>query len=318
MAGDGPWVISTYVPGCVPIDSETLIMGVYNTVIAKPLSASLITASIIAAGSLGAPAAQAFTLDFESPDINVGLGNSYKGDKVKTDSGSNLKDEDGHQVWTGDGDLISDQWADQGVIIYEASGQELLLFNSNCGDGYDIACSGGDNDLGTGEAYGTVAQGNVLIIQEDSKLYDPDDDRHGGSIIFDFDELVSLTEIQLLDVDDGNPDLKGVEFEAFFADGTSTVYTTSDVEYTLLSPEAGDNSHFSFDLTGINDVSAFAVNYSGSGAIASLTWESANLGEEESREIPEPTTLLGTLLVGTLGLTRRRSLLNLAKLAQRS
>lgn len=247
--------------------------------------------------------AQGYTLDFEDPTIQVGNGN--KGSKVIDANGNYVKDQNGNQVWSGDGDLISDQWVEAGVSIYEASGKNLLLFNSNCNGGgsnqFSQPCTGWDGDLATGDHFGTEPQGNVLIIQEHNRLYDPDDDASGGTIFFDYTDLVDLTQIFLLDVDNGNPGLAGISFEAYFSDGSSQTYLTSDLSYTNLANKTGDNSLYQFDLSQLDAVEKFGVNYTSTGAVASISWE-----DNHTQDIPEPAAGLGILAAGLIGLIRSR------------
>ena len=51
--------------------------------------------------------------------------------------------------------------------------------------------TGGDDDLGSDTL------GGVLIISEDGDSTDPDDNAAGGSICFDFDDVVRMKSITL-------------------------------------------------------------------------------------------------------------------------
>jgi hypothetical protein len=115
-------------------------------------------------------------------------------------------------------------WQDLGVTItgFDKRGNEapLLLFNSNEADYYKKGnryfydpgkrSKLSDDDLLTGTTFGTPNQGNVLILHERGfnrqgaikQVEKPDDSRNGGTFSFNFENLVSLNTIQLLDIDD--------------------------------------------------------------------------------------------------------------------
>lgn len=111
------------------------------------------------------------------------------------------------------GTQVNNQWADLGLNIvgknYKTgdSGSPLLL--------YDTSKSGADNDLRTGSSWGTINQGNALIIQEYNdgsyNLNTPDDERHGGHIWFKFDQEVGFQKFSLLDIDDNFGDASGTQ-----------------------------------------------------------------------------------------------------------
>ncbi len=233
--------------------------------------------------------AATYTIDFETDasgqPIKVGTGN-------KSD---------------GNGDLISDQWLDWGVSISaqrNGKPEPLLLFNSNC---LGESCTGDpDDDLATGEPFGTDPQGNVLIIQQNNnKLWDPNDDRNGGTISFDFmNGGVNLDSITLLDVDDdfGRNGVDSIMFTAYFTDGTTQEIDIFSLPtsgpnsiVTQLSSVTGDNSLYEFNL-GLSDVMKFDVTYPGSGAIASIKWD-----DEVTQDIPEPVSVIGLLAAGAIG-----------------
>ncbi|WP_342076995.1 SdrD B-like domain-containing protein [Yoonia sp. SS1-5] len=46
-------------------------------------------------------------------------------------------------------------------------------------------------------------EGKVLIISEDNDSHDPDDNRHGGTVSFDFKSPVSVTELTVIDTEEG-------------------------------------------------------------------------------------------------------------------
>ncbi|MDA0269380.1 MAG: hypothetical protein O3A14_21090 [Cyanobacteria bacterium] len=119
--------------------------------------------------------------------------------------------------------ITGNEWAEYGLNISVKSNRQrrngsgdlpLRLFDSDCvaqvTSGNPLPkCTGGDNDLATGSAFGTDPQGNVLIIQEDNSnrrdrdnLGAPDDDVYGGIITFLFDQAVSLNSFGFLDFDD--------------------------------------------------------------------------------------------------------------------
>lgn len=230
--------------------------------------------------------AASYVLDFEKDDIAVGDG-------------------------TIAGDIISDQWAeDLGVKLSAESknggSRNLLLFNSNCGGDTGVICTGGDSDLATGDDYGTPGQNNILIMQEGKDFTDPDDNGNGGNIIFDFFKgAVNLQSISLVDVDDDGSQLEKVGFSAL-VNGTWTDMFAPELgeRVTRLSPGTGDNSLYEINLAGLfGSAEKFQVHYEGSGAIASLEWDT-----NEAQDIPEPTAVLSLMGVGALGavLSRKR------------
>ncbi|NEP81199.1 MAG: PEP-CTERM sorting domain-containing protein [Okeania sp. SIO3B3] len=93
----------------------------------------------------------------------------------------------------------------------------VSLFNSNCKPnqrkysgytGFTNNCTGGDTDLATGGSLNTQARGNVLIAQDsgrqninNGKFSDPGDQGNGSTIKFNFDEDVTLGNIEFLDFD---------------------------------------------------------------------------------------------------------------------
>ena len=80
--------------------------------------------------------------------------------------------------------------------------RKAMIFDSACPGG----CSGGDGDLIT-PGYGSgnnVGRRQILIISEDNDQGDPDDNATGGTILLDFDSLVDLINVGMLDMDDGS------------------------------------------------------------------------------------------------------------------
>ncbi len=84
------------------------------------------------------------------------------------------------------GTVITDQF--EGLTISTPQEFGVMIFDTN-------NPTGGDDDLGAGI-------GNALIISEDGDSSDPDDNAAGGTISIEFDELVAVTGIGLLDIDE--------------------------------------------------------------------------------------------------------------------
>lgn len=231
---------------------------------------------------------------------------------------------------------IGDQWAGYGVNINAtnkagSNPEPLLLFESRS-NGY----TGGDKDLRSGSRWGTPELGNVLIIQEDGfksngmvkNAHDPDDEANGGIINFEFfnpdtqtAKLVNFEEFSLLDIDDNgggirveaydtnNNKVLDIDVDALMALHKSTnggngaaaaqgaSVTRNGVTMTQVGTKWGNNSLFKFAIAD-TEAAEVKFRYPGSGAIAGLQW---NDEEEEPPHLPEPTSVLGVLLVGAVG-----------------
>ncbi|PSN20301.1 hypothetical protein C7271_02950 [filamentous cyanobacterium CCP5] len=207
---------------------------------------------------------------------------------------------------------ISNQWANWGVTLSATnkagtSREPLLLFDSN-----DKTYTGGDNDLMSGSKWGTAIQNNVLIIHEDGfksngevkNWQDPDDESNGGIISFNFAELVDLSQISLLDVDDFGSRGQYISFSAYDQDGNQMGITQFDQNAlsggtaTRISKVSGNNSLYDFALD-YRSVARLDVLYPGSGAISGLKWSTST--HNSSQDIPEPMTTAGFFLLGLLG-----------------
>ncbi|NJO71254.1 MAG: hypothetical protein HC825_05285 [Oscillatoriales cyanobacterium RM1_1_9] len=196
----------------------------------------------------------------------------------------------------GAGTVITNQWSNYGLKIDAVSktgqSKDLTLFNTNC---FDHSCSGGDSDLATGSRFGTTAQGNALIIQEQTtstnramnsnktKFLTPDDDASGGTITFDFSSnpdanlfsnLVQLDKIALLDLDDNNRGFPTLTAYYYSSTGHQTTKTLTLSDYqkgsknvSLISSATGDNSMWEFDFGNLDRVYKLDVGLPGSGAI---------------------------------------------------
>ncbi|MEL6397779.1 MAG: PEP-CTERM sorting domain-containing protein [Cyanobacteria bacterium J06626_4] len=153
-----------------------------------------------------------------------------------------------------------------------------------------------------------VNLGNVLILQENNKNYKPDDNANGGLISFSFEEMIDLTSIDLLDIDDFGARGKHIVFAAY-GENDEEIATWKFDEAAIndgtaeqLSEKTGNNSlyRFNFDSAGVKRLD---VLYPGSGAIAALRWEQ----NQAPPTIPEPTAVLGLLVVAGLGVRLKRS-----------
>lgn len=240
----------------------------------------------------------------------------------------------GDVLMNSNGTLVTDQWADWGLT--NISGINDRHGNAAKLNLYDTTSWGQDQDLRTNTYWksgnkidpGTPEQGNVLIIQEENNsnknyfnnndVYRPDDEAAGGFIDFDFAEAVAFKSFSMLDIDDngGGITVQGtladgsylnIDIDALMAEHHNTNGTDASAQGTSVSLNGvtmtqvgrlqGDNSMFRFDVD-----QAFLTNvkfsYPGSGAISGLEWST---GEEEPRDIPEPSAMGGLLMLGFVG-----------------
>ncbi|MGF1459335.1 MAG: PEP-CTERM sorting domain-containing protein [Leptolyngbyaceae cyanobacterium] len=275
---------------------------------------TLLISSVL--GSLGAIAlspeivqAATYTLDFDRnsqgnlidvSDLGIAVGNWEKPENYSQSDFA-----------------VNDQWlADFGVSI-STNKKDAVLFNTNpdyYANGTSARKNNGDfkgafdDDLLTGDDYLTYKTeyqdystdlGNVLIIQERNAYWKPDDEGSGGTISFDFEKSVSLSSIDLLDIDEFRAN-KLVKFTAIGENDTVIGSWNFDESSAVqLSEGNGDNSlyRFNFDAQGVKQLN---VIYPGSGAISALRWD------EDTPTIPEPTTVLGLFAIAGLGLRMRR------------
>ena len=267
----------------------------------KTLRLALTAGVVVASATVLTPSAQAasFNLDFNS---------SANGSQVLTNT---------------DGTLLTTQWSDWGLT--NISGYNKRTKNEAKLNLYNTDIYGGrDDDLETGSTWGTLAQGNALIIQEEdgksfsNGVYTADDEASGGNVKFDFAEAVTFNSFSLLDIDDNGGGIGVVGFgengdtvldidvDALIAkhknengSGSSAQgksVTLNGVTLTQMGNKQGDNSLFKFDLDDTH-LSRIRFDYPGSGAIAGMEWQYG----DEPRDIPEPSSMAGLLMIGALG-----------------
>ncbi|MEM1044319.1 MAG: T9SS type A sorting domain-containing protein, partial [Bacteroidota bacterium] len=122
--------------------------------------------------------------------------------------------------------------------------------------------TGGDDDLltpGTGVGNDT-ALGNVLIISEDADSSDPDDNGGGGTIIFSFEQEVTVASVGILDIDVS----EAADITAFDGDGNVITMTSADA--------LGDNSAQTVTVDA-DGVRRLEIAFSSTGAVTSLDFE---------------------------------------------
>ena len=197
-----------------------------------------------------------------------------------------------------------------------------------------------DDDLRTGSNWGTADQGNVLIIQEqnwrnknifnNTGAYTADDEGEGGYVDFDFAEAMAFNSFSMLDIDDNGG---GIMVEGQKADGSlfrvdvdalmelhrntngygdddwntsaqGTSVALGGVTMTQVGTKQGNNSMFRFDVDETH-LTSVRFSYPGSGAISGLEW--STIEDDGPQEIPEPSAMLGLLMLGLAGKRLKRN-----------
>lgn len=141
------------------------------------------------------------------------------------------------------GTIVTDQFANAGLTISTASQYGAMIFDTN-------NPTGGDEDLAASDL------GNVLIISEDGDATDPDDDAKGGTLTFEWDELVGVHQVGLLDIDEPGSSIT-------FFDENANVIETIDI------PELGDNSYQELEVDVAN-VARMDIVLGSSGAVTDV------------------------------------------------
>jgi hypothetical protein len=196
------------------------------------------------------------------------------------------------------GNIAGTEFTDFGVTI-GLTGQttQLALFNSNCGPDFPgTPCTGGDTDLASGPSFGTLPQGRVLIGQQPG-LGEPGDLPGTYTFSFDFDRVVTLSTLSLLDLDEGefNPNNPILSFKLTFAD--TSMETTFGYNTAVSIIGSGNNSLATFTFDKSN-VTRLEIGFNGiSGAVTSLDYAPVPL--------PAALPLLAAGL-GALGVAARR------------
>ncbi len=256
-------------------------------------------------------------------------------ENIKIDFSSRINNQ-GQERNLGNGRIINGrEWSNYGLDI-SVDTNKNGSGNNNVDDSkrltlYDTTKNGRDPDLRTGNTWGTQDYGgNALIIQEtwegnnwqtnnNGKRYlNPDDDRKGGTITFDF--LSADIDYIYEDLNIGLHDIDGAEsakITVFYTDDEgnqqqsseslwSTGHNTND-NITLLSNNIGDNSlwNFNFDvesnLKGLLSLDKVEVEYSGSGAVAYVEYDRYYKESYGEVEIPEPGSVMALLALGSFG-----------------
>ena len=142
------------------------------------------------------------------------------------------------------GTVIDNEYADLGVTISATGGSnQAMIFNT-------FNPTGGDYDLATNN------QGNVLIISEDGDSHDPDDNAHGGTITFDFDQATDISTISFLDIEEAGGTIRSFDTNGNLIDSQAI-------------PIMGNGGQADVNIND-DDVARLEVSLSGSGAITGL------------------------------------------------
>ncbi len=142
------------------------------------------------------------------------------------------------------GTIITNQF--EGVEFSSSSEFGVMIFDSSNVTGADFDLAATDLD-------------NVLIISEDGDSNDPDDHAAGGTISLEFDELVEVDNIGLLDIDESGGSIT-------FYDNDSHLIETVEID------DLGDNSFQEINLD-VADVARLEINLAGSGAVTSIDYK---------------------------------------------
>jgi len=143
------------------------------------------------------------------------------------------------------GTVITDQL--EGVTISTDTEFGAMVFDTS-------NPTGGDADL----ASDTL--GNVMIISEDGDSSDADDHAKGGAITLEWDDLVGVMSVGLLDID------------APETGGTITLFGEDDGVLEMLEiPSLGENSAQTIDINTMS-VASMTIDLAGSGAIAQIDY----------------------------------------------
>ncbi|MEM9216520.1 MAG: hypothetical protein AAGD25_19500 [Cyanobacteria bacterium P01_F01_bin.150] len=141
------------------------------------------------------------------------------------------------------GTIITDQFADVGLTVSTSSRHGAMLFDTN-------NPTGGDRDLSASDL------DNVLIISEDGDTTDPDDNAKGGTFTFEWDELVGVHQVGLLDID--KPGSSITFFDA----------NAHEIE-TIVIPDLGNNSYQELEVDVAN-VARMDITLVSSGAVTNV------------------------------------------------
>ena len=141
------------------------------------------------------------------------------------------------------GTIVTDQF--EGISISTSSEFGVMIFDTG-------NPTGGDVDLSTRDL------GNVLIISEDGDSNDPDDNAAGGTITIDFDNLATVTSLELLDIDRSGGSID-------FFDDDSNLIEALEIE------ALGDGSRQEI-TPNVRGVAQMEINLAGSGALTQLNF----------------------------------------------
>ena len=174
------------------------------------------------------------------------------------------------------GTVIDDEYAAMGVTVSASGGSnQAMIFDSS-------NPTGGDEDLASDTLEG------LLIISEDGDSSDPDDNAEGGSIFFDFDDLVRLKGLTFKDIEETSGE--GTRMVFYDADGN-----VIDNHYVSPTGDGGER----FVQLAVQGVSRFEVRFEGSGAIDNLIFDDgkpngggneAPVTEDDILELDEDTS----------------------------
>lgn len=145
------------------------------------------------------------------------------------------------------GTVIDDEYEGVTISATGGSGKAMIFDSANP--------TGGDDDLGSDTL------GGVLIISEDGDSTDPDDNAAGGSICFDFDDVVRMKSITLKDIEETT----GEGTRLVFYDANGDVIADQFVEPT------GDGGEVTLQLF-VPGTARLEVRFAGSGAVDNVTF----------------------------------------------
>lgn len=170
-------------------------------------------------------------------------------------------------------------------VTFSANGFGAMVFDTEnpTGDDFDLATPF------TNASGETLNPGNVLIVSEDGDSSDPDDRAAGGEITIDFAQAVTFEGFDVFDIDAP----EGFTASFFGPQGVLLAALTN-------TQAIGNNGFQSFSDLGIMGVTQAVFDFTSSGAIDDLRFETAEV-------VPLPAA--GFLFAGgiaAMGAARRR------------